>query len=119
MPEAQAHWMAKVWDDDINKFVEKTLEAYPDGIATWYFDRMLGIKHRLDSPIEIFKYEDLIPVTQMMVNKGLEGTGRGVTMNMVASLQVQLSSGGVKANIAESLQREIIHRDRELLNLFY
>src|SRR5687767_914806 len=35
MPEAQAHWMAKVWDDDINKFVEKTLEAYPDGIATW------------------------------------------------------------------------------------
>lgn len=57
MPEAQKHWMAKVWDDDLNVFVENTLLKYPQGIATEYFSEML--KNPI-VPVSILKYENII-----------------------------------------------------------
>jgi hypothetical protein len=56
MPEAQQHWMAKVWDDDLNKFVENTLQYYPNGIATEYFASMLKGAAK---PVSVLKYENI------------------------------------------------------------
>jgi len=56
MPEAQKHWMAKVWNDDLNVFVENTLKVFPGGIATEYFSDML--KNPV-VPVSILKYENI------------------------------------------------------------
>lgn len=66
MPEAQRHWMAKIWDDDLNKFVENTLIKYPQGIATEYFSNMVkgAIK-----PVSLLKYENIHDEIRNLVNQ--------------------------------------------------
>lgn len=60
--DAAAHWMAKVWSNDINTFVENILTNCP-GIATKYFAQMLDIGGANEVDI-IYRYEDLSEAIQ-------------------------------------------------------
>lgn len=59
---AKAHWMAPVWSEDLNVFVERTLQRYQDGVATEYFDRMLNILSKYNNQVIIHRMEDMTAV---------------------------------------------------------
>lgn len=105
MPEAQKHWMAKIWDDDLNMFIENTLLEYPDGIATKYFDDMInGCNFS-------FQYENLLAVTRHLLTDVIDNY---VDMNLIEKPILQ--SEKVKSTIDPILVKEIKKTEFKLMN---
>jgi len=101
MPEAQRHWMAKVWDDDLNVFVSNTLQAHPNGIATEYFSDMLKEPIR---PVSIFKYENIY--NEIL---GIISSIDGTEIKAVSKLEMNrpLDSKHIGGTISPELLKEI------------
>lgn len=114
MPAAREHWMAKCWSNNLNKFVEKAIEAYPKGIAIEYFDKMLGLIQG-DGVHEVLRYEDLYEFLQ----KHLEANDRIVSIDQLKNLPIIRSSSLMRDQISPALIKEIEVHESVLMNMYY
>lgn len=130
--DARKHWMAKVWSDDLNLFVENTLKFYPNGIACEYFDRMLNIFGYHKDQVTIHRMEDMEAVVMFYLNNFGEWvtdveTIRSIPRENVAiedhRFPYQLSRndfGKFKAGtISPNLQQEIKTVESKIYKLYY
>lgn len=118
MPEAQRHWMADVWDNDLHKFVENILKIFPYGIAYDYFDSILNISNWKTSGIEIYRYENLIYGTASILSTI---GNRAYTIQEVGTMPIVLDSRKVRnANpLSEELIKGIEEVEHKLIKLYY
>jgi hypothetical protein len=110
------HWMAQVWHDDLNVFVEKTLQMYPEGIAYDYFNRMLQINKWKTSGIKIYRYENLVYDTAAILSSTLN---KSISINDVQNLKPQLQSTKIGGDISPMLKKEIQTVEHKLFKMYY
>lgn len=113
---ARQHWMAGVWSEDLNEFVENTLLKYPDGIAWTYFNDMLSLTGERDgvhSPV-VYKYEDLVAILHNL----LDDSGIRVTPKMILEVPRQKSTQGVPDQVSPALTREIELVEGKLMQMY-
>jgi hypothetical protein len=109
--EAQNHWMAKVWDDDLNQFIVNTLDQYPFGIASKYFNDMLGIFN--GSNCVAHKYENLHDVIEQRIYQC-----SNTKWNVYEGVKRTLDSSHLHVSINPILKNEIMLREKELVSKF-
>lgn len=113
MPEAKEHWMARVWSNSYESFVRRTLDEYPQGIASEYFNKMVGGMY----PLNTWKYEQLNDHIlkflrfQMKLDIGLEA---------IEEMPRTLQSAKVFAeDLPDYLLQQIVDTEKELVQRFY
>jgi len=110
------HWMAKVWSEDLNTFVENTLKFYPNGIAFEYFDKMLEIGRWKESGVDVYRYENLVYATASILSVTL---ARPIPIRDIVKLKPQLDSKSVGGTISPMLSKEIEVLEHKLMEMYY
>lgn len=116
MPEAKDHWMAKVWSEDLNLFVENTLREYPRGIATEYFDEMLGGLDDAHKRLSVLRYENLIHSCAGII---YDLTGNQRILQDLKSMPRFLDSHKIHQEISPVLKAEIEAIEYKVIQLYY
>lgn len=115
---AKKHWMAPVWSENLNVFVENTLEMYPQGIASKYFYDMTNtVEIKADVLMKVFQYETLAVNTFNIIKHVF---GYHITGPEILKMPKFLDSSGVsKQWISTGMAEEIVKVEAVLMNKWY
>lgn len=107
-PTAQAHWMAKCWDDDLIKFTEKILINFPS-IPTDYYQKMTNLLD-IDCNTNIFTIENVELLFSHIENE---------TNNSIKIKSIENIKKTDKKLLPNEMIKELIKNNQHIYNKYY